>query len=214
MKRLRIVGLTGQTGAGKSTVSEILQKNGYIIIDADKVSREITDTNKNCLCDLVLKFSCIILNEDGSLNRKKLANIVFSDKKNLTTLNKTIFPYIIDEINRRLDSIGSDSDFNIAILDAPTLFESGFNKQCDAIVSVIADKERRLSRIIQRDHLSTVDALQRIEAQNDELFYTSQSDYVIENNCDPVELISKTEKLFTEIKNSLSPDIPDPATAQ
>ncbi|MBP0990306.1 MAG: dephospho-CoA kinase [Oscillospiraceae bacterium] len=206
MKRLRIVGLTGQTGAGKSTVCKILENNGYVIIDADKVSHEITDTNKNCLCDLVMKFSCIILNADGTLNRKKLASIVFSDKKNLNTLNKTILPYIIDEINRRLEQYGSSSEFNIAVLDAPTLFESGFDKQCDAVVSVIADKETRLARIIKRDGLSEKEALERINAQNDEEFYTSSSNYIIKNDVDPASLVSQVISLFNEIKKELSPD--------
>ena len=87
-----IIGLTGQTGAGKSSVREILRQKGAAVIDADTVAHDITDNNVNCIYDIVNRFSCLVLNEKGKINRKALGKRVFSDKKELMALNKIIFP--------------------------------------------------------------------------------------------------------------------------
>ena len=89
-----IIGLTGQTGAGKSTVRDILKEKGAAVIDADSVAHDITDNNLDCIYDIVSRFSCLVLNENGKINRKVLGRRVFSDPKELAMLNKIIFPYI------------------------------------------------------------------------------------------------------------------------
>ena len=97
-----IIGLTGQTGAGKSSVREMLKKQGAAVIDADTVAHDITDNEIWCLADIVEHFSCLVLNEKGKLNRKALGRIVFSDKKELSALNRIIFPYIRDAIEKEI----------------------------------------------------------------------------------------------------------------
>ena len=98
-----IIGLTGQTGAGKSSVREILRQKGAAVIDADTVAHDITDNNVNCIYDIVNRFSCLVLNEKGKINRKALGKRAFSDKKELMALNKIIFPYILEAIERGVD---------------------------------------------------------------------------------------------------------------
>ena len=97
-----IVGLTGQTGAGKSTVSDYLRENGVVVIDADKIAREVVETGSACIADIALEFGCEYINMDGTLNRKKMARTVFNDKEKLKKLNNLMFPYIIDSIRREL----------------------------------------------------------------------------------------------------------------
>jgi dephospho-CoA kinase len=144
-------------------------------------------------------FSEDILSENGELNRKKLGSIVFSDKEKLELLNKTIFPYIIKEIEEI--SI-QNSDKNI-VLDAPTLFESGLHTSCDIIVSAIANRDLRIKRITERDGISLDDALKRINSQKTEEFFRSNSDYIIENNNGLGELKAASLNVVNSIKEKI-----------
>ena len=119
--RSYILGLTGQSGAGKTTVCKTFEMCGFYIIDADLVSRYITDNNKDCLAELKSAFGEEYF-ENGALNRRKLGSLVFAERNELNKLMSITFPYIIDEINSRIEKIEDD---NIAVIDAPTLFESG-----------------------------------------------------------------------------------------
>lgn len=204
MKKMKLIGLTGQTGAGKSTVCDVLQRMGYVIIDADRISHEVTETNVQCIGDLVTKFSCLILNDDGTLNRKRLGSIVFSDKKNLVTLNKTIFPYIIDEIERRLAQMKDENPgVRYVVLDAPTLFESGMDKRCDIVVAVLAERETRMQRILSRDRIRRQEAEKRIRSQQDEEYFRSQAAFTIRNDGDAKELEQQVHMVFEQVRAAL-----------
>ncbi|MBQ8595984.1 MAG: dephospho-CoA kinase [Oscillospiraceae bacterium] len=182
-----IIGLTGQTGAGKSSVREILQKKGAAVIDADTVAHDITDNNVNCIYDIVNRFSCLVLNEKGKINRKALGKRVFSDKKELLALNKIIFPYILEAIEHEVLGYIAKGAENI-VIDGATVIESGCGKMCDVLVSVVAEEETRLTRIIKRDGITKADAERRVSAQKPEEFYTENSDFVIRNDSTPAEL--------------------------
>ena len=112
-----IVGLTGQTGAGKSTVSRVFSENGYVVIDADHISRVVVEKGTDCLRELVEIFGKGILNPDETLNRKALAGIVFTDKTKLEMLNSIIYPYITTEILSRIKQY-SDKGNRLILLDA------------------------------------------------------------------------------------------------
>lgn len=175
-----IIGLTGQTGAGKSSVRNILEHKGAFVIDADSVAHELTEKNTDCIYDIVSHFSCLVLNEKGSINRKALGKKVFSDKKELAVLNRIIFPYILDEIEKRIAEHKEDGAKNI-VIDGATIIESGCGKLCDMLISVTADEKIRTRRIIRRDNISREDAERRVAAQKPEEFYIENSDFVIEN---------------------------------
>ena len=152
MKNL-VVGLTGQTGAGKTTVSDYLKENGVTIIDADHIAREVVESGSACIADIALEFGCEYINMDGTLNRKKMAKTVFTDKAKLKKLNALIFPYIIDSIRTRTAQLRREQQ-GIIVLDAPTLFESGADRECDYVVSITAPRQLRRERIIRRDRLT------------------------------------------------------------
>ena len=194
MRNIHVVGLTGQTGAGKSSVSKIMRSQGLAVIDCDEVSREVVDKEKRCLADMALEFSIVILNMDGTLNRKKLASIVFSDRKKLSKLNELIFPYIKEYVRNRIDALEKSGE-RVVILDAPTLFESGMESECDFVVSVVAPEVLRLNRIVVRDHLTDTEARNRIASQHSDEFYTSRSQLVIVNDKDEHDLHLKTLEL-------------------
>lgn len=187
-----VVGLTGQTGAGKSTVSKVFSDNGFAIINADLISRKVVEKGTKCLEEIVDIFKDGILNSDGTLNRKSLGNIVFTDKTKLEMLNTIIYPYITSEILNEIKHL-SDSGKKLVLLDAPTLFESHADDFCEIIISVLSDEEIREERIIKRDGLTKKQANDRMNSQLDAEYFASHSDYVIENN-DTLESLSSISK--------------------
>ena len=194
--RSYILGLTGQSGAGKTTVCKTFEMCGFYIIDADLVSRYITDNDKDCLAELKSAFGEEYF-ENGALSRRKLGSLVFAERNELNKLMSITFPYIIDEINSRIEKIEDD---NIAVIDAPTLFESGLNKICDKIVCVISDRNLRLKRIIKRDNISEREAEKRFSSQLSESFFRKNSDFLIENNSSKIDLINNSLKTAQKIK--------------
>lgn len=182
-----VIGLTGQTGAGKSTARKILKNSGFAVIDADTVSHELTDGNVACIAAVAEHFSCLVLTEQGTLDRRKLGRIVFSDPAELRALNKIMFPFIKAELERRTQKLMHDTNSGV-VIDGATLIESGCHKICTTLISVTADEKVRLERIMERDGISIWEAGQRISAQNGEEFYTEASDYVVKNNGTPEEL--------------------------
>lgn len=201
VKKTIVVGLTGQTGAGKSTLSKLFAERGVEIIDADKIARVTIETSSGCLSDLVLEFSTEVIHPDATLNREKLAAICFGDKAKLKRLNEITFPYIIAAIVRKLVDAGRRG-VPLVVLDAPTLYESGLDKRCDRVIAVVAEEETRVARIIARDDMSEEAARLRVGAQNPDAFYTARADYILTNNEDAdalrfgfLEVYGKLEKL-------------------
>lgn len=194
-----VIGLTGQTGAGKSTVSAYLRENGIAVIDADKTARDVVETGSACIADIALEFGCEYINMDGTLNRKKMAKTVFTEKEKLKKLNTLMFPYIIERIQDEIKQLRQKGE-PIIVLDAPTLFESGADKDCDYVVSVTADPALRMQRIVRRDNLTQEEAMQRISAQHDEEYYKSRSWKVLENNDSVDELKNQTSALLSRLK--------------
>lgn len=193
-----VIGLTGQTGAGKSSVLKLFQKRGAAVIDADSVAHRITDEDLWCLVEIVTAFSCLVLNDKGKLNRKALGKMVFSDPKKLQTLNKIIFPYICEAIRKEIDE-NVAAGFQTVVVDGATLIESGCSKMCTVLISVTAEKEMREKRIIARDGLNKADAAHRISAQQPENFYTEHSDFVIKNDGTPAELEQKVDTVIRAV---------------
>ena len=194
-----VIGLTGQTGAGKSTVSRIFVRNGFALIDADRIAREVEDVGTPCLNELFEYFGESIQNLDGSLNRKALAKIVFTDKRKLEILNSIVHPFITEEIFAKINQYSSEG-YGLVLLDAPTLFESKASDFCDLIISVVAQPAIRCERIIQRDGLSKESACERMNAQLPEEFFIQHSDYVVRNDGNIDSLFAQSEEIVDKIK--------------
>lgn len=190
-----IVGLTGQTGAGKTTACLEFEKSGYKIINADKIARQVMEKDSPCLNETVKAFGERILNSDRTLDRKALAQIVFSDKKSLLLLDEISYKYINEEVMRKIKEYGE----NDILLDAPTLFESGENKYCDVIVSVTASDSIRLERIMKRDNITENAVKKRMDSQKNTEFFIKNSHYIIENNGSQDELIKRTKEVINLI---------------
>lgn len=196
-----IIGLCGGSGSGKGSVCKIFSEFGIPCIDTDAVYREITSAPGECLTALQNEFGIEIITESGALNRKKLASIVFSgedSKLRLERLNEITHKYILDETKRRLDNYRTMGDA-AAIVDAPVLFESGFDRECDVIVLVVAERELRITRIMSRDGITRKEAEQRINSQisDDELML--RCDYMIRNDYDLSYLKQEVKTVLKKI---------------
>ncbi len=176
-----VIGLCGNSGSGKSTVCKSFLNFGIQSIDADAVYRDLTKPNSELNLSLRSHFGPEILNEDFSLNRKNLSNIIFSDttgsKRKL--LNSITHSAIIDETLRRIEYHKTKGELAV-IFDAPLLFESGFDKKCDIIIAVTADKDKKIERIMKRDSIDYSLASLRIASQLDESFLIKHANYVID----------------------------------
>ena len=192
------IGLTGPSGAGKGEVCSLFAKLGVPSIDTDRVYREIAVKGSPCLDELVSFFSKDVLKEDGSLDRKKLALAVFSDREKLAALNSITHKYILKETEKRLEKLEKDG-YKAAIVDAPVLFESGWDKNCDVVISVVANKDTRVKRIRLRDGITEKAALQRLNSMHNSSFYVSKSDIVIKNDSTPRELEKKVKEAYSRL---------------
>lgn len=175
------IGLTGPTGAGKTTVAGLFASFGLPVLDADRIYRELLIPPSDCLSELVRHFGREILAPDGTLSRQALGRLVFSDPAELDVLNGISHRYIMSDVRRRLRLLQEDG-CPAAVFDAPQLFEAGADGLCNIIVSVLASPEIRLGRIMARDGISEEAARARMAAQKPDSFFRSHSDYVIENN--------------------------------
>ena len=177
---MKIIGLTGLTGAGKSTVAQKLMAYGCYHIDADKVAREVINNNENVKNKLKERFGDDVINDDGTTNRPLLATRAFADEQSTNDLNNITHPAVTEEIQSIIKDM-EEVGYRGIIIDAIALFESGEDALCDFTVAVVAPKEIRLERIMKRDNITEEKALERINAQKDESFFTSRADFVLWN---------------------------------
>lgn len=189
-----IIGLCGGSGSGKGAVSKIFYEHGIPSIDTDAVYRELTVPGAQLLETLSSIFGNSVINSDGSLNRKKLSAIVFSDTEKHKLLNSVTHKAILEESEKIITSYKNDG-YPGVIVDAPLLFESGFNKKCDIIIAVTAPPEIRIRRITARDSITAEAAKQRIASQHSDEFLIENSDYVIENDGDLNALSNKVNEI-------------------
>ena len=194
-----VFGITGGSGSGKSSASERFRENGIYVIDADKTAREVVRQGEPCLEELVKELGSEILNDDGGLNRRKTGEIVISDKKKLDILNRITHKYIQKALEDQLNKIDTD----IAAVDGAVIIGSPVEKMCSFLVSVMADKEIRLARIMKRDNISREAALKRIESQPSDEFYIANSRYLLYNNISKENLNIEVDKLAKTIKESM-----------
>ena len=192
-----IIGLTGPTGAGKSTVSAAAEQFGLRVVNCDLLARKAVEKGTEGLKALTAVFGNDILEKDGSLNRKELAAVAFKTPENTELLNKTLLPHIVKLVKEETNSKN-------ALLDAPTLFESGLNSECVKTIAVLADKKLREERITARDNITKQQALLRINAGKSDDFYKTHADCIIYNNGDENAVITRFSNILKEITEEIT----------
>ena len=195
---MKIIGLVGTSGSGKTTICDILKKGeNATIIDADKIAKKLSKKGTLYFKSIVECFGAHIIDEKGELKRKELAEIIFEDDKKREELNQLTFIYVVDEI-KRLISLSSAKEF--IVIDAPLLFESNLNQICDFVIGVIAPNEVKVERIMKRDNIEEDLALKRLNIQKDNDFIRENSDFIIENVKDIEYLKECIEEIEEKIK--------------
>jgi len=193
-----IIGLTGGVGSGKSTVSSYLSQKGFPVVDADKIAREIVAPGSVALDRLVCVFGTDILKEDGTLNRRKLADIAFADKAKRESLNAIMHGEIFSLMRKKVDEIFRTGYNGVVFLDIPLLFETAgdFLKEMDAVWVVDAGEEVRIGRVMARDGILRGDVINIMNNQMDSAEKRKKAHVVIDNSGSEEALYEKLDELI------------------
>lgn len=194
-----IIGLTGPSGSGKTTLCDIAKDFGIASIDADKVYHSLLIPPSPCLDEIAESFGGGVLLDDGTLDRAALGSVVFGDAsgEKLDLLNSITHKYVKARFREIIKSLEADGE-RAVIVDAPTLFESGFDSECSFTVAILADGKSRRDRIISRDSLPPERADLRLSSQKPDEFFTSRADYTLYNDGDVSALKNKFEEILRD----------------
>ncbi len=176
-----VLGLTGGSGCGKGYVSALFEKRGVRSLDTDMVSRQICVKGSVCLAEVVQALGDAVLTPDGDYDRKATGKIVFADKEKLDILSRITHRHILAACRAWLEEERKQGA-KVAIIDAPVLYESGFDAECDYVVAVLAEDDTRTWRIMKRDGIDEDAARLRIMRQKDNDFFRAHADFIIEND--------------------------------
>ena len=191
-----IIGITGNSGSGKSEISQILAKKiNAKIINADVIVQELSEPKHIYYEKIIELFGTEIL-INNKLNKRKIADIIYTDKSKRNKLNELTYKYVVNEIKNRIKETTSKN----IILDAPLLFESKLDKICDFTIAILAEKDIKLERICKRDNISLKTAKNRLAIQKTDEFYISKAKYIIRNNGKIEEI--KLEEICTKIRTN------------
>jgi dephospho-CoA kinase len=194
------VGLTGGVASGKTTVAQILKEEGAVLLDADQIARELVEPRTPTWAEVVKAFGTDILDEDGSIRRKKLADLAFSDPQRRKRLNGIIHPAIRKEITRRLKEIGRSNPDAIVIVDAALLVETGDYREMDRLIVVTSTEAQQLERLQQRDGTGREQALAIFSSQMGTEEKVKVADFVIRNEGSLEETKKRTGEVFRELR--------------
>lgn len=196
---MKIIGITGNSGSGKSSVSEIIAKkcDNSIIIDADKIAKSMAAINTKYYNAIKKEFGKDILKANLEIDRKKLANIIFNNDEKRDVLNRITFKYVVSNIKQK---INLNKNKEVIILDIPLLFESGLDEICDITLGIIADKNVKIERICKRDKININQAENRINKQLEDKILEKNCNYIIENNGSLKELNEKLQNFIIHLK--------------
>lgn len=188
-----IIGITGKSGTGKSSICEELEKRkGFLVVDADKIVKELQGKQSEYLEQIVELFGQDII-KDGVLDRKKLASIIFNNKEEKEKIDEVTFKHIGYEILRKIN----ENEGRDIVIDAPLLIEAGYNEFCDLVFYIKADEKSQIERICKRDNVDEETAKTRLDAQNGEEYSMKYADYMVVNN----NLDDAVEEIIHKIEN-------------
>lgn len=190
------IGLTGGIGSGKSSVSAILKSWGAYIFDADKIAKSILNENESAQNEVITEFGTDVLGPDGRINRTKLSRVVFHDEDHQIKLNAIIHPYVFSEIDKKFDKVLVEGKFNIFVVDAALIYESGADTHMDYVVVVASRLGLRIERALSKGDLTREEFLKRADLQWPEEDKRHLADFVIQNNGSEEDLLKETKKIY------------------
>ena len=191
---MKVVGLCGQSGAGKGLVCRFFSELNIKCIDTDKVYHDIISTDSECAKELIDFFGSSIYANPG-INRKELAKVAFLSSEHLKKLNEITHKHILNDVRVTIKKLETENQYDGIIIDAPLLFESGFDAECDTTIAVVCDDEHKISRIMERDGITRDIALNRISSQIPDSSLENKCAYIIDNNSTAESLKEKVKHL-------------------
>jgi dephospho-CoA kinase len=195
------VGLTGSIAVGKSFVCDVLREAGVHVLDADKTARDVVAPGTKGLADIVAAFDYEILQPDGSLDRTKMAKLVFADEVKRKLLNSIVHPLVIEAQDRWIQEIELQDPKGIAVVDAALMIESGGYKRFDKLVVVWCRPDIQLARLMARSGLDEIEAHRRIAAQMPQDEKKRYADYLIDTSAGFDETHRQTLELVDELRS-------------
>ncbi len=194
-----VAGLTGGIASGKSLVAAELERLGAIVIDADVIARHVVEPGSGALAEIEREFGPGVIRKDGSLDRKALGDVVFSDPERLKALNRIMHPRIIEQQRRLVQKARRESPGTLIVVNAAVLIEAGEHTNMDKVIVIYADEEKQVERLCARDGLTPSEALMRVRSQMPLKEKTRYADYVIYNNGSVEETLEQTRRLYAEL---------------
>ncbi|WP_284782994.1 dephospho-CoA kinase [Corynebacterium rhinophilum] len=200
---MKLIGLTGGIGSGKSTVAKLCAQRGWRVVDADCIARDIVKPGQPALAELAEKFGEDILQEDGSLDRKELARRAFVDKEHTELLNSITHPRIQEETQRQF-AVAREEGVDFTVYDMPLLVDNGLDGDMDFVIVVDVDPEERVRRLVEFRGLDEADARKRINAQISDDKRLAAASHVIDNNGTQEQLAERAAEVCDEIEAASS----------
>jgi len=190
------LGVTGGLGAGKSTACQRFKENGAVIFDADSIAKEILQATREVQDRIAEEFGADIV-KDGRVDTRKLASQAFSNEENQSILNNIVQPYVIEAFEKRRDEL--EKKVGLLVVDAPLIFESGFDSHLDHTLLIFASLKMRIARALRRGNLTREEILRRMDLQMPEEDKRDLASFVIENNGTLEELNQEIDKLYQQL---------------
>ena len=196
---MKIIGLTGGIGTGKSTVAKMFSEAKIPLIDTDLIAKELLNKNLNGYQEVVEYFTEDILYNNKEINRKKLARIIYTNSKKREKLNSILHPKVKDTVLSEISRY-NNLNYEIVVVDVPLLYESGFDSIVDDVIVVFTTKQLQMERLIDRDQITTEYAKLKIDAQTDIEEKVGRATYVIDNSSSILETKKQFNKILKEIE--------------
>ena len=196
---LFIVGLVGRAGSGKSTVAALLAARGARVIDADRLGHEITDKHPAVREALLREYGPAVYLEDNTLNRRLVAAKVFADPLALARLNELVHPRILRRIRERLSALAVEGYRGPVVVDAALMLDWAFERECDAVLAVVAPEEAQVERLVRARNWTPAEALRRLTSQRRNEDFAAASDEVIQNSGSEADLTSATNSALDRL---------------
>ncbi|WP_295806516.1 dephospho-CoA kinase [uncultured Corynebacterium sp.] len=200
---MKLIGLTGGIGSGKSTVAQLLEEQGWVLVDADRIARDIVEPGQPALAELAEAFGEDILRADGTLDRGLLASRAFASREKTDLLNSITHPRIHEETQARFDAARRAGE-EFVVYDMPLLVDNGLHKDMDATIVVDVDVEERVRRLVEFRGLEEDDARRRIAAQIPDDVRRAAADVIIDNNGPREALDAQVAEVVEELKRRFS----------
>jgi dephospho-CoA kinase len=204
MRKFLLVGLTGGIATGKSTVSEMFRRLGGVVIDADVLAREVVQPGEPALAQIAAEFGQDVLQNDGTLDRKKLGAVVFGSAERRKRLEQITHPAIRDRFRRRLAELEAQSFDGLVFWDAPVMIESGGHRDMDRLVVVTTDEATQAARLCTRDGIEITEADRKIRSQMPVAEKAKLADYLIDNEGDHAATEARVREVYEALLRDLS----------